>query len=56
MIKMAIVTGVVIAAGYWFVMSATMNLAMGQAENYERQYRQAVMLAEQVAAGDPANR
>ena len=52
---MAIVTGVVIAAGYWFVMSATMNMAMGQVENYEQQYQQAVTLTEQVAAGDATN-
>lgn len=57
MLKFALVTGVMIAAGYWYMMSAAMNIAVGQAQNYEQHYKQAVALADQLADADsPTNR
>jgi hypothetical protein len=57
MIKMAIVTGVFVAAGYWFIMSAISNIALGQVENYQKQYEQAIALTEQIGVSDtPKNR
>jgi hypothetical protein len=49
MIKLAIITGLMIGAGYWFIMSATMNIAVSQAQNYEQQYQQAIALADKLA-------
>lgn len=46
---MALVTGGIIAAGYWYLMSATMNMAMNQVNTYQQQYEQAVAMTEQLA-------
>ena len=54
MIKMALVTGVIIAAGYWYLMSSIMTVAINQVTNYEQQYQQAVTLADQLASSDYA--
>jgi Tfp pilus assembly major pilin PilA len=55
MIKLAFITGFMIAAGYWFIMSATMNIAVGQVQHYEQQYQQAVALADQLADNNNAS-
>lgn len=47
---MALVTGGIIATGYWYLMSATMNLAMNQVNAYQQQYEQAIAMTEQLAA------
>jgi hypothetical protein len=52
MIKMALVTGVIIAAGYWYLMSAMMGIAMNQINNYQQQYDQAIALTDQLASSD----
>ncbi|MDB5169947.1 MAG: hypothetical protein JWN82_343 [Candidatus Saccharibacteria bacterium] len=53
---MALVTGVIVAAGYWYIMSATMNMALGQVKNYEQQYQQAAQLADQIATSDQSSK
>lgn len=55
MIKLAIVTGVMIGAGYWFIMSAAMNMTIGQVQNYQQQYERAVALADQIADDSSAS-
>lgn len=55
MIKLAIVTGVMIGAGYWFIMSAAMNMTVGQVQSYQQQYQQALALADQIADDSSAS-
>lgn len=55
MIKLAIVTGVMIGAGYWFIMSAAMNMTVGQVQSYQQQYQQALALADQIAVDSSAS-
>lgn len=50
MIKFAICTGVIIAAGYYYIMSASFNIAMDQTRHMQQQYAQAIEQVDQMNA------
>ena len=50
MIKMAVITGVLIAAGYYYIMSTSFTIAMNQTNQLKNQYAQAYEQIDQMTA------
>ena len=51
MLKTAMVIGTIIGAGYYLLLSAVWDTAIGQTQAYQKQTQQAVTMTEQIALG-----